>query len=134
MAKYEALCNHLKSQGSRRVPMSFREIERVVGAPLPPSAYSYRAWWSNNPENSVMTKAWLAAGFRSSEVDMARHEVVFVQAKGESREAPPAEGAPEPPPNAPGEDPLAGLYGGLRGTVRLVDVDLTQPASDEWAN
>jgi hypothetical protein len=41
-----------------------REIERMVGFELPRSAPEYRAWRSNNPANSVMTKAWLLLPMR----------------------------------------------------------------------
>jgi hypothetical protein len=37
--------------------MSFREIEQVLGFPLPPAARRHRPWWSNNGNNNVMTKA-----------------------------------------------------------------------------
>src|SRR5882757_7476799 len=77
MSKYDALGAFLKNQQSDRVPMSFAEIERVTGARLPPSAAKHRPWWSNNPDNSVMTRVWLDAGFESEQVDMAGRKLVF---------------------------------------------------------
>jgi hypothetical protein len=78
--------------------MSFKEIEEVIGAPLPPSAFKHRAWWSNKPGNSVMTGAWLAAGYLSSDVDMAGRKLTFRRtqsnAHGSSRDAlPPGDAA-----------------------------------------
>ncbi len=57
MSKYEPLAVHLRGSGQASVSMTFAAIERIVGAKLPPSAYKYRAWWSDNPTNSVITHA-----------------------------------------------------------------------------
>lgn len=80
MSKYEALGDFLKRQPGERVSVSFAEIERIIGAKLPPSARKHRAWWSNNPTNSVMTTVWLAAGFESEQVDVAGRRLVFRRA------------------------------------------------------
>jgi hypothetical protein len=126
MSKYEPLGDFLKSQKTDRVPMSFAEIERVTGTRLPLSA-RYRAWWSNNSLNSVMTKVWLEAGFESEQVDMAGRKLVFRRV-----------GKPSVSSNdnvamrAQGEKfhPLAGL---LKEVTRVVpDFDLTSPADPEW--
>src|SRR6266545_4844063 len=80
MGKYQALSEFLRRQPANEVRMSFAQIERVIGAKLPPSAQDHRAWWSNNPSNSVMTKAWLEAGFESEQVDMEGRKLVFRRA------------------------------------------------------
>ena len=77
MSKYEALTGHLKLTQGNSYPVSFAEIEAIIGTRLPDSAYEHRAWWSNNPHNSAMTKAWLAAGWYSSNVDMKARNLVF---------------------------------------------------------
>src|SRR5580700_4334231 len=76
-SKYEPLARHLKAQRADLVRMKFSDIERVIGAKLPPSADHNRAYWSNNAANSVLTKAWLTAGFRSEQVDLAARKVAF---------------------------------------------------------
>lgn len=116
-SKYQPLTTHLAAQRSARVPMSFAEIERVLGAKLPRSAATHRAWWSNNPDNNVMTRAWLDAGFQSEQVDIEARRLVFRRA---TREASQAAGA----------NKLA-LFGCLRGTVTSA-VDLTEPTDPEW--
>ena len=63
--KYEPLTEFLRRQSRAVVRLAFDEIERVIEAKLPPSATHHRAWWSNNAENNVMTKAWRDAGFES---------------------------------------------------------------------
>src|ERR1041385_6716216 len=77
MSKYDGLGNYLRRQGFAEIPMTFAEIERVTGVKLPPKAQHHRAWWSNNPSNNVMTKAWLEAGFESAKVDMKARKLVF---------------------------------------------------------
>lgn len=76
MGKYEPLNAFLKAQDRDHIPMTFSEIERVLGDELPPSKL-HRAWWSNNPDNNVMTKEWLDAGYETESVDIAGEKLVF---------------------------------------------------------
>ena len=108
--------------------MSFAEIERVIGAKLPYSADSHRAWWSNNPTNNVMTQAWLDAGFESEQVDLKNRRLVFRRARPSSP-SPTSSGSPAPVAGA--SNKLA-LFGWLKGTV-VVHGDLTEPADPDWA-
>jgi hypothetical protein len=130
MAKYEPLGEYLKKQGSERVPMTFAEIERVTGVKLPPSATKHRPWWSNNPDNSVMTKVWLDAGYESEQVDMAARKLVFRRVRGSKGPvAPRGEGGPQQ------DAPFHPAYGAMQGLIRIMPgVDLTQPADPEWAD
>lgn len=119
MSKYEPLGAFLQSRSAEEVPMTFAQIEKLVGAKLPPSA-KYRAWWSNNPTNSVMTKVWLEAGFRSGEVDLAARKLVFrrVRKGGGARTV------------GKGKHPL---FGALKGLLRIAPgTDLTKPADPSW--
>ena len=77
MGKYAGLGAHLRTQSSSEVPMTFSQIEAVTGTTLPPKAQYQRAWWSNNPDNNVMTKVWLDAGFETAQVDVAGRKLVF---------------------------------------------------------
>ncbi|MEJ2626364.1 MAG: hypothetical protein P8Z80_18150 [Pseudolabrys sp.] len=127
MGKYEPLTKFLRDQPTERVSMTFAEIERVVGFKLPRSASEHRAWWSNNPSNSVMTKAWLEAGYQSEQVDMENRKLVFIRAAG-AKSAGGSSGTGDP--NAP--KPRS-LYGWLEGSVRTMPgVDLTEPVDPEW--
>ena len=76
MSKYSPLSDFLRAQARDQVPMTFAQIERLVGGKLPAS-HRYRSWWSNNSFNSVMTRAWLAAGFAAEKVDMKARKLVF---------------------------------------------------------
>jgi hypothetical protein len=79
MNKYKPLTAHLNSLSplNAHYPITFVEIEQILGRSLPNSAYRHRAWWSNNASNSVMTTAWLEAGWESSAVDMEGKKLVF---------------------------------------------------------
>src|SRR5580693_6980148 len=76
MSKYSPLGDYLRKQRMTRVPMTFAQIERLIGAKLP-NSQRYPAWWSNNPFNNVMTQIWLDAGFKTEEVDVASRKLVF---------------------------------------------------------
>lgn len=134
MSKYAALGTFLRAQRGEEIPMSFAEIERITGTRLPRSAVKHRPWWSNNPDNSVMTKVWLDAGFKTEQVDMAARKLVFRRlSKGAaSGKAAPASAPPAAPPNASGKRRHP-LFGALRGLVRIMPgTDLTRPADPEW--
>ena len=77
MARYDKLKHFLQNAKGTDVEMTFAQIEGVLGRALPPSAFVHRAWWSNNSDNNVMTKAWLAAGYQSSDVNMGGRTVTF---------------------------------------------------------
>jgi len=126
MSKYDALGAFLKNQRNDRVPMSFAEVERVTGRKLPPSAAKHRPWWSNNPNNSVMTRVWLDAGFESEQVDMAGRKLVFRRVRK--------------PVDSPGRESGGGregkyhpLLGALKGLMRIAPgADLPKPADPDW--
>jgi hypothetical protein len=118
MSKYAQLGEYLKKQGSEYVPMTFAQIEKITGTKLPASA-RYRAWWSNNDFNSVLTKVWLDAGFKSEQVDMAARKLVFHRVRA-------ARMSSESPRHHP-------ALGAMKGLIRIVPgTDLTQPADPEW--
>ena len=125
MGKYEPLTEFLKKQSTAEVRMSFAQVERVIGGKLPASAQHHRAWWSNNPNNSVMTKAWLDAGFRSEQVDMEGRKLVFRKMAAD-------EGAVSSDMRE-GVSKRHPLIGWMKGTFTIAPgVDLAQPALPEW--
>jgi hypothetical protein len=122
--KYAPLREFLRRQSGAVVRMSFNEIERVIGAKLPPTA-RHRAWWSNNEQNSVMTKAWKDAGFESEDVDIKGRRVAFrrVRADGDDAGASSLAVTVERHP----------LIGWMKGTLTIAEgVDLAKPADPEW--
>lgn len=65
--KYEPLEQYLKEQASTSsaVTLSFEQIEAMLGAKLPASAYDHRAWWGNEQDTTIhpQKKAWDSAGY-----------------------------------------------------------------------
>jgi hypothetical protein len=126
MSKYAQLGDYLKKKQAERVPMTFGDIERITGVKLPPSARKHRPWWSNNPDNSVLTKVWLEAGYESEQVDMEARKLVFRRV----HRAKPSGGE-----GAQRDVPFHPLYGAMKGLIRIMPgTDLTQPADPEWAD
>jgi len=80
--KYAPLREYLeyKAAHSRRVTLSFHEIEDILGQPLPRSAYDYQAWWANTRGGPhVHARAWMESGYRVDSVNLGRRRVEFVQ-------------------------------------------------------
>jgi len=109
MSKYDALTLALRNRPGSHWPISFKEIEAVLKTSLPKSAYSYPAWWSNNPSNNVMTKAWLDAGWKTCEVDIPGQKVTFKKSNQTE------------PTRTVGEQPAPVYKSGL--TVALLDAE-----------
>ena len=119
--KYDPLQQYLEVQSSPQISLSFAAIERILGAKLPASARKHRPWWSNNEGNSVMTTAWLGAGYRSEQVDMEGQRLVF------RRQQTPGGGNG----NTIGEG--RSFYGCMKGMITVAEgYDLTDPADPDW--
>src|ERR1700674_60347 len=135
MGKYSALGDYLRAQTRSEVPMTFAQIERVIGAKLPKS-HEYRAWWSNNASNSVMTKTWLEAGYRTERVDMIGGKLVFRRVSPSPKPSGFSDAADIGTPLARSAGPTSSrhpLFGLLRGLMRIPPgADLTRPADPEW--
>ena len=77
--KYAPLFQHLSALDRAVWPATFEEVEAILGFPLPPSARKYQAWWANEEEGSRHARAWLAAGWRTSAVDLTSGRLVFIR-------------------------------------------------------
>ena len=128
-SKYAPLESHLRDSGHAHLPMTFSEIEHIIGAPLPPAAFKHRALWSNNPGNWVMTKAWLAAGYETERVDMTNGRLVFRKAATRT----PAPDAGSDASTGERSGSFADIFGALKDTVRISPgTNLTDPIDEDW--
>ena len=135
MGRYAPLTVYLKNQPADLVRVSFADIEGIIERKLPESASTHRAWWSNNPSNNVMTRAWLAAGFQSEQVDLPGRTLVF-RRKSEGGSM---SGLQEPHvPFEPEQEAMPekfALFGWQKGTVTIAPgVDLAEPADPDMAD
>jgi hypothetical protein len=135
MGKYDPLAKFLKLQPSAQLPMTFKEVEAVLGTSLPPSAHQYPAWWSNDITSHVQAKAWLNAGYETQQVDMEAKTLVFKCVHPASPKLELAESQHgfrhETSAETPKRHPLIGA---LKGWLIIEPgYDLTEPAMPEWA-
>ena len=76
--KYTPLFRHLTGFDGERWPATFKAVETILGFPLPKSARTYPAWWANDESGTHRhARAWQAAGWRTSRVDLAAETLVF---------------------------------------------------------
>ncbi len=137
MSKYAPLAAHLQGSDREELPMTFGEIETVIGEKLPASAFIHRAWWSNNATNNVMTRVWREAGYISVEVDLTGRKLIFRRSAQDVQPLAAEVGSREQAESGADEEPATGffsrVFGALRDTVTTKPgADLTEPADTEW--
>jgi hypothetical protein len=128
--KYSGLKSFLGEQRQPRIALSFAEIVRRAGVRLPASAYEHPAWWANDSKSHVQARAWLEAGYKTENLDLAGQRVEFV------RIAPERGGVREMQDEFERQSgslvkkhPMAGA---LKGTFTIAPGwDLSRPALDE---
>lgn len=126
--KYFALKSFLNSQTRARLGLSFEEIARIAGVELPASAYDHPAWWANS-KSHVQAEAWLGAGYKTENVDLAAKRVEFVRSETSERGVREMTSAFDHGRGGPGKKhPAAGA---MKGTFTIRDWDVTKPALDE---
>jgi hypothetical protein len=119
MGKYEPLTRLLESADSTSLRVSFREIETVLGFRLPESAHRYEAWWSNNEVGHSHARAWMAAGWRTEDLDLPGRKITFRRARSLE--------------NARKQRRKSDPWGCMAGTITLTEgADLTTPLGEEW--
>ncbi len=76
--KYEPLREYLEAlpPTANERALSFDQVAQIIGDTLPPSATTYREWWSNQEAGS-RAPHWRAAGFKVDHADLKRKIVRF---------------------------------------------------------
>ena len=130
--KYDRLKHYLEAAVEPAVPLTFEQIEAILGSALPASARKHAAWWSNSPAGHVNAQAWMDAGYASEQVDLPGERLVFVRRPEADGPAGVAEGA-APALKPPGAGFLERIRERLGGTVWIAPgVDLTEPLDVIW--
>ena len=76
MGKYDPLFRYLKQSSKLKNILTYAEIENILSATLPASAYKYKEWWDNN--SHVQSKSWREAGYTVETVHLG-DKVIFVK-------------------------------------------------------
>lgn len=76
--KYRPLWRHLKESNEQSLQMTFAEIERVLGFPLPPSSRKHLPHWYGYA-GSAVARAIADAGWKATRVDLNAQRVTFVR-------------------------------------------------------
>lgn len=71
---YEKLSAYLKRINEDSIKLTFKEIEMIIGRPLPQSAYKYKAWWANGGHSH--SNYWLSACWEVRKVVLGNY-IVF---------------------------------------------------------
>lgn len=80
MSVYDPLNRHLTKLSDPVIKMSFAEVERVLGRPLPASARKHQAWWANETVGTHShARSWLDARRKTRNVDLNAGTVEFVK-------------------------------------------------------
>lgn len=77
--KYVPLREFLENHDRSVVTLSFREIEDMIGGPLPQGARESVEWWSITKRQRVQDYAWLSAGWSVHLADRNRELVIFAR-------------------------------------------------------
>jgi hypothetical protein len=85
--KYRALHQYLKrmhdqTPRNQGITLTFDEIERLLGFPLPPEARRRRAWWrvhewANEHTRRCQCNAWASLSLRPMELNLRSQRVTF---------------------------------------------------------
>ena len=78
--KYMPLEEYLSDlpETTRKVTLTFEQIEKILASQLPSSAYEDRRWWDHETEgNHVNRRAWSNAGWKIASLDVNAKWVNF---------------------------------------------------------
>ena len=76
-SKYYPLYTYLNEQPLDELTLTLAEIESMLGVPLPASARTRRAWWSNRSRGAVRGNAWISTGYHVETIDFANEQITF---------------------------------------------------------
>ena len=77
MGKYDKLGWHLSDSDSEEVTYTFKEVEDILGFPLPQSAKIYHPWWANDQTHVQASDGWLSHGWKVESIDLREQKIKF---------------------------------------------------------
>ena len=75
--KYQPLTEWLRAQAPDELPVTFEDLEDVLGSPLPPSARNHPPYWYS--ASNSLGKAIAAAGFKARGVNLTAESLVLAR-------------------------------------------------------
>ena len=58
-------------------PLTFNQIEEILGGALPAFAREHRSWWANDSVSHPQSRRWLEVGWRVANVSLAEEVVTY---------------------------------------------------------
>ena len=86
-SKYEKLARYLEKRDEEKLNLTFKEIETILGEPLPEAAKN-RAWWANSATNNHALNGWMDVGWETANVKMKERVLDFIKVPVDRLEAP----------------------------------------------
>ena len=74
---YAPLHRHLSNLDALEWATTFREVEKILGPTLPPSARTYQEWWNPSDRTHTQALAWMIAGWEPAIINIRAETVVF---------------------------------------------------------
>lgn len=78
MTKYSPLGIYFNKETKNLVSLSFSQIEKIIKAKLPPSAYSRKEWWANDSVFHTQSRnGWLRSGWKTKKINLEKQYIIF---------------------------------------------------------
>jgi hypothetical protein len=86
-SRYAQLANWLQQQPAqhKKLALTFKQIEEIIGEDLPASARQHRSWWENDPVAHTHSRQWIEVGWRVAVIAMSEENVTFARIKDRER-------------------------------------------------
>ena len=86
-SRYAALAQYLQRlpDTQESVPLTFEEVEAIIGDRLPANARQHRSWWANDSVSHSQSQQWLEAGWRVNRISIADQRVSFARNRERER-------------------------------------------------
>lgn len=68
----------LDKSEKNEITSSYEEIEKIIGQPLPRTAYNNKAWWNNDDVTHTQSAAWSDVGYKTCKIDLGE-SVSFIK-------------------------------------------------------
>lgn len=78
MRKYDPLMLFLDKSGKKEITLLYEEIEKIIGQPLPRTAYNNKAWWNNDDATHTQSAAWSDVGYKTYKINLGE-SVTFIK-------------------------------------------------------